>query len=474
MRRRSIAANPILIGAATALVVLVAVLLSYNANRGLPGVPTYDFKVELPSAANLVAGNEVRIGANRVGIISDVQAKRLEDGRTIAVLSLKIEDRLRELPKDTTTLVRFKSALGLKYLELTRGTSQQGIPQNGVIPLAQSDTQVEFDEAFAWADEKTRAAQRRQLTEIGDALAGRGESLNVAIAGFAPLLKELRPVAKNLADPETNLSGFIRGLSRVSAEVAPVADQQAELFVNLDSTFTALASVARPYIQDSITEWPLLQETLIEELPKQRPFLRDSTELFATLRPGVRALADNSDDIADALELSGPALADSVTFNKRLRPVLAEVKATAADPLVQVGVNDLKLTGAIANPLLAFLTPAQTVCNYASLAFRNASSNLSIGDAVGTAQRFQIVLPGDGPNTEAGPATSPANGGGSPVNYLRHNPYPNTAAPGQTRECEAGNESVTPGKQTIGNMPGNQGTDTEKTTSAHFAKQAGN
>ena len=38
--RAGIAGNPVLIGAATVLVVLVAVFLSYNANQGLPFVPT--------------------------------------------------------------------------------------------------------------------------------------------------------------------------------------------------------------------------------------------------------------------------------------------------------------------------------------------------------------------------------------------------------------------------------------------------
>ena len=45
MRKRtgsSIAANPVLIGAATTLVVIVGVFLAYNANNGLPFVPTYD------------------------------------------------------------------------------------------------------------------------------------------------------------------------------------------------------------------------------------------------------------------------------------------------------------------------------------------------------------------------------------------------------------------------------------------------
>ena len=42
------------------------------------------------------------------------------------------------------------------------------------------------------------------------------------------------------------------------------------------------------------------------------------------------------------------------------------------------------------------------------------------------------------------------------------NPYPNTAAPGQVRECEAGNTPYAIGQQVIGNPPGNQGILTEE------------
>ena len=63
-----------LVGALTTLVVIVAVFLSYNANSGLPFVPTYDLEAELPNAANLVVGNEVRIGGFRVGVIDEIDA----------------------------------------------------------------------------------------------------------------------------------------------------------------------------------------------------------------------------------------------------------------------------------------------------------------------------------------------------------------------------------------------------------------
>ena len=41
-RRGSLAGSPLLIGAVTTLIAVVAVFLSYNAIIGLPFVPTYD------------------------------------------------------------------------------------------------------------------------------------------------------------------------------------------------------------------------------------------------------------------------------------------------------------------------------------------------------------------------------------------------------------------------------------------------
>jgi hypothetical protein len=49
-------------------------------------------------------------------------------------------------------------------------------------------------------------------------------------------------------------------------------------------------------------------------------------------------------------------------------------------------------------------------------------------------------------------------------NFLHSNPYPNTASPGQTAECEAANETFPAGRQVIGNVPGNQGTRHDRTT----------
>ena len=38
----SLVASPVLVGAVTVLISIIAVLIAYNANPGLPFVPTYD------------------------------------------------------------------------------------------------------------------------------------------------------------------------------------------------------------------------------------------------------------------------------------------------------------------------------------------------------------------------------------------------------------------------------------------------
>src|SRR3954451_11813955 len=223
-RRGSIASNPVLIGAATVLVILVAVFLSYNANKGLPFVPTYTVKAEVPSAAQLVAGNDVKIGGTRVGAVTEIKPKQLKSGRVIAVLTLTMDKNAGPLPQDSRLIVRPRSALGLKYVEITRGKSSETYQDGATMALAQADTSVELDEFLNMFDEKTRAASQANLEGFGTALSGRGESINTAIGAFRPLLRDVQPVMANLSSPETNLERLIVSLNDTAGIIAPAAE----------------------------------------------------------------------------------------------------------------------------------------------------------------------------------------------------------------------------------------------------------
>ena len=473
----ALTASPVLVGAVTVLVTIVAVFLSYNANSGLPFVPTYDLKANVPNAAQLVKGFEVRIGGARVGIIDTITPEQREDGSTYAQLTLKLDKSIEPLPADSTMTVRPRSSLGLKYLEITPGTADVGFKPGAVIPVSHAKPIVELDDFLDMFDTKARLGSRMQLQGFGNGLAGRGQDLNSGIAALRPLLDDLEPVARNLSSPKTRLDRFFRALANTASEVAPVAEQQAALFVNLDTTFSSLATIARPFLQETIRESPPSELTAIVDFPKQRPFIRNNTAFFRELAPGVATLPTSAPIVADAFEAGTRVLPKTPPINRDLADVFRALADFSEDPNVRAGVNQLTRLSSSLKPTLKFIAPVQTVCNYGTLWFRNAASLLSEGDGNGNWQRFIVVAAPQnpqtlalGPNNESGPSSAPANGPGN-WNHLHFNPYPNTASPGQPFECEAGNEIFQAGRTMVGNPPGPllTKTDGQKGANAKFA-----
>src|SRR5437016_4824646 len=198
---------------------------------------------QLPGGASLVPGNEGRIGRSRPGIVDKIEAgTAVVQGhpRAIAVVRMKLDKSAQPLPSDTPVLVRPRSALGLKHVQLTPGKSRVDLRDGDTIALKQATAPVEFDDLLNTFDAKTRQNSQDALQGYGDAFAGRGQDINLAIQGLAPFFRYLAPVMANLSDPRTRLNEFFRQIGRTSAQVAPVARIQAELFANMADTFAAI------------------------------------------------------------------------------------------------------------------------------------------------------------------------------------------------------------------------------------------
>lgn len=464
-KRSSLAANPVLIGAATILIAMVAMVLAYNANKGLPFVKTYDVKAQLPDASGLIVGNDVRKGGARIGAVSKISPRTAPDGSVGATISLKLDDSARPLPVDSVISVRPRSALGLKYVQLVAGKSKKMLPAGGTITLEHATSKpVELNDFFTMFDEPTRTASQENLLEFGNAIAGRGPDLNRALKDLLPLVEHLEPAMRNIMRPETGFTRFFPALAQAAGEAAPVADQQAEAVVGLHKTFAALASV-REDLQQTIAYGPAALQAGIDELPKQASFLNESTELFRRLRPAFASLSNAAPSLAGAITAGVPALRRSPDLNKRVVTTLEAVDRFGTDPSVLNGISELSRTVNVLKPTAAFITPPQTVCNYYGLLTRNLASSLSEASSTGSALRAGVTVLRQQPGSEAGPASVPANGppmkdplaGQQFDSFLHSNPNPNTASPGQEKECEAGNEPYTLGGKVIGNVPGNQG-----------------
>ena len=475
---QGIASNPVLVGAVTVLVILVAVFLAYNANNGLPFVSTYDLKARVPNAQALVKGNEVRIGGARVGVVKSVKPIELKDeactpanggepsasleGCFGAELSLSLDKVAEPVPVNSTLVIRPRSPLGLKYVQIEPGDSSKGFKAGETIPVSASRPEsVDIDEFFSMFDEKTRYAIRQNEAGFGNAFAGRGPQLNAAFGTLRKLAESAQAPLANLVAPSTDFGGFWRALSALNATVAPVAEINGTLFVALDRTFAAFARVSRPFIQETISKGPQTLDTAIADLPAINPFLQSSEKFFIAFKPGSKALADSS-PVLNAAEVAGiPVLKASPVFQAQLKPTADALLAFQEAPGVLSGLDLLIDTNEVLGPPIKFIAPAQATCNYLTLAFGNVANTFSEGNGSANWAGALALEPPTGPNSEGGAASAPANGGPDIGNHLHYNPYPNTASPGQSpRECEAGNEPYTKGVTTIGNAPGDQGLET--------------
>ncbi len=97
------------------------------------------------------------------------------------------------------------------------------------------------------------------------------------------------PVLHNLAQPSTGLHELFIALDRVASQSAPVAETNAELFSDLDTFFTAWASVA-PSLEAANRGGPASLEQAIYSLPHEAPFYENATEFMHLLRPSASAL----------------------------------------------------------------------------------------------------------------------------------------------------------------------------------------
>jgi ABC-type transporter Mla subunit MlaD len=437
----SLAASPTMVGAITTLIIIVAVFLAYNANQGLPFVPTYRVSAEICDAARLGPNNEVRIGGNRVGVVESIDTVPAPpnsgcvsaDGSsasTVAKLNLKLDKSAEPIPADSTIRVRYRSSFGLKYLEISRGTSQTGLPAAGKLPLSQSQQQVEFDDIYNTFDTATRENSRRVLQGFGDAFAARGASLNQAIGALNPLFANLRPVSQALADPTTQLVRFFPELADAARIVAPVAVDNAEQFTNGAIAFGAISSDPEA-LRDTISGGPPALEAGIRSLPVQQPFLAEFADFSRLLRPGVSELRRALPVLNQAVLRGKRVLPRTVQMNRDLRGVMEELNNLVADPSTLISLNRLGDTFNLAQDAGQKIGPYQTVCNYWNYWMTYLTAHFDLPTPFGYAER---VIPPHIVGTTT-PEHFPRNpmdnySGGQGDGRLTSNPLVNPSHPG--------------------------------------------
>lgn len=449
--------NPILIGAITILVLAVAVYLSYIAENGLPFVPTYNVKVDVPNADELVKNADVRVGGARVGQVLTItpEPAGTDPGypHPFARLGLSLNKNVQPLPYDTKYQIRLASVLGGKYLELlpghARNTSQTpALPDGGTFRLGTKGFQhdipvVDIDTAFRTFGPKTQQGLRNATGELGNAVAGRGANFNDSIYELHQLIGPLDKLLTTLASPNTRLDRFISGAAATAGALAPVAPTISALLSDGAATFGALNNSR---LGQTIDQLPATESVATTVLTNAEPVLSDAATVVQDLKPGAALLPRAAQGLDQIIRAATPVYKLAPSLATKLETALVDVNRLASNPasietFKVLGSNDLATLGASAfvglGAILEAGAPAQLACNSEGIwasNFGGPGNAMTQGDPNGAWLRLMPVL-------DTGTLTQSPK----PASDLHLNYYPQETA----GHCTAGNEHYVAG-QNIG------------------------
>jgi ABC-type transporter Mla subunit MlaD len=444
--RQSFWHNRVLIGSVTVLVLIAATVFAFETNNTVPFVPNYTLHLRVTNAEELVKGAEVHLGGGvLIGFVTKVQPVHGPNDKPIAELTVSLDKTIAPLPRTSRFTIRLKGTIGAKYVDVSLGHGAATWANGATVPLADTAAAVDLDQVFSMFNPPTRKGVQASTLGLGDALAGRGGDLNAAIGALKPLAGVLTPVMTNLASPSTNLTGFVRSLGALSSALAPVAGTQAAALRGLDTTFSALARVAVPYLQETISDSPATLNTTSADAPTIGRLASSTATLFAALNPGLATLPRSAPVLADAVAAGNRTLPGTAGLDRRIVSLSSTLAHYSANPTVKAGLSRLTLTLSSLRGPLAYLTPVQSRCDYVTTVLHNLSSTLSDNVGSGTVLRFVLVAIDDVTGGEAVPSQVPylstSTAGGVHHAPLHVSAYPDTSSPGQPAICSAGNET---------------------------------
>ncbi|MEA2192973.1 MAG: phospholipid/cholesterol/gamma-HCH transport system substrate-binding protein [Solirubrobacteraceae bacterium] len=453
-RPSSIASQPVFIGALAVLLVFAAVLLAYRANRGLPFVPVTQLEVDVPNAARLVVGNEVREGGFRIGQVTKIAP--VPGNRSGAQLTLSLDNSAAPVPADSTVKIRPRSALGLKYVELVRGRSERELPDGATITADASAVGPELDDFFSTFDEPTRKNVERNLDYLGTGVAGRGDELNRTLEALPELLGDLPPVMRVLSDPDTKLARLVHEAGDTVRVIAPLSKQFARGFSGMADTFEG-ASRDPQALKDTIALSPATLDEGIRSLPDTRPFLSRLAGLSDEVQGTARELRASLPAVNRALAAGTPVLRRTPKFTGRLQGTLRALRDLAKSPTTDQSIAGLSSTMKALNPLLRYLGPHVTVCNYFTYMWTFLADHLSDEDATGTVERIQTKLAPLAQANSLG-TIGAAKPSSTVAAALHQSDYGRAVDENGNADCEAGQRGYpTEAPFTNHRTPGNQG-----------------
>jgi phospholipid/cholesterol/gamma-HCH transport system substrate-binding protein len=341
IHRRDFAAIIALVIAAIAVVVYI---LEHQPAFTL-GKSYYTVKAQFANAAAVTAGQgqSVDVAGVQVGQIGGVS---LQDGR--AVVTMNIYKKYEPIYRDATVLLRPRTPLKDMYLSLDPGNKSAGaVPQNGMLPVANTQPTIDADQILASLDADTRnyvlllLAGGAQLFHNNGATGAAPTPQAVAdlrgtFQRFAPLNRDTVTFTKLLKTRTRDIRQSIHNLQEVTQALGSVEGTLTSLIKSSNTNFAAISS-QDANLEQGLSLFPGTLQQATTTFGKVQSFANASTPALKKLLPFANAL--------------GPALAAA-------RPLFQDTTSTIRDQLRPYSVA--------VQPLAKILAPASAKLNAAT------------------------------------------------------------------------------------------------------------
>lgn len=329
------------------------------------GKTHFSVTFESAPAINPSSRQEVRIAGVAVG---DIRAASVDD-RGHARLELAI-DKGHQVYDNARVLLRPKSPLNEMYVELNPGGPPgKPLPEDGVLPVANSVRPVQVDEALGHLDANTREALTTLLSESDVALAGAPASLPKGLEATDQVVRDLRPVATALQTRKETLQKLVTALGQIASATG---DDDQRLSALADSLQKTLATVGQRNgdFDAALAQLPDFTHQLeqatgsIGALSAQLdPVLDKLREASGTLPGSLEKFTGTVDKLGETVDTARPVVDKAVPVVHDLRPFVGDLDASLGD-LHDVTGRLGPITTAVLpylNDLAAFVTNSRSI-----------------------------------------------------------------------------------------------------------------
>lgn len=253
-----------------------------------------ELTVELPDAAGIRAGDEVRIAGIAVGKVTGIAAV----GNKVAV-DVEMDEGV-PVPADTRSEVKLSSLLGQRYLDLKPGTARP-LDDGGTLTLKQAVGAYTI-ERF-WLD-SVPALTQINLKTLSKAVDVLSTDLAVRPGSAARALAGMSAAAGIVVERDGQIGRLLSATRAVTDEVVAQRGQLTSLLTNADQV---MAMIVRR--RDSIEALLRETRTLAADLSSlAKTNARPMSDALTQLQTILDVLTQHRDDLGRTLELAVPAM----------------------------------------------------------------------------------------------------------------------------------------------------------------------